>query len=895
MKQHIALASAVLFERAQHGALGDAEAAGYTSAPPQDGLPTNLPAQAADVLLAHNRIRDPRLHPQGPSDCLWIAERDWIYRLELPAVQTAGHQRVHLHCLGIDTIADLYLDGRKIAESRNLYLPLRVDVTAALRRAPAASVLVIHVHSPHAWIARQEFPDAWKGRVHPNRLLRKPHEDFNSFNGAFPFFTPTGVFDEIRLEIVDTVELADLEVRQRHGEPGAAVDLALVAELAGDTSAASVAFTVHAPDGTLLGTVDAACAPDGGTPGAARAEAAFRIDQPALWWPLGYGEQPLYTVTATVASAGEPRDTRRRHIGLRTFELDASFQLRVNRVPVKLWGANLAPLEQFTHVWPRERVERLLDLAVNARCVTLRVWGPGAPYGDNLYDACDRRGILVWAEFHHTWGMYPETPAYTAQCRAEAEHQVRRLRHHASIFLWCGANEVHMGAGLSQPGQRVLSAELYHTVYREVCSRLDPSRFYHPDSPFGGAFPNDPDQGDTHGYTHFWFVRGCDYPVILTENARWSPPSLRTLRRYIPDPADVWPDGFVSRIRHRRAPATGPGSPSAGLGNDGKVDTRDIHDGGLLPPAWQRLGKDGNITNRRAGPIGDFYDTGDTPEGLIHRIGSAHALFVRREVERLRRGRPAAFASQPRRTQGHYWWRLNGTWPLIESELIDYLLEPKIAYYALRRAQAPLLLSFEFGDRIHLWVTNDSASDVHGTVTFRLLDMHGGAPSHTLQRRLTATAGRSDIALDLDALGMFRRELILAATFSGEDGTQLAETIDFASEERCLVFPDARLRIEQTGPDTLAISTDTFARSVELTGAAPDGDAFGWDFADNHVDILPGATHHVRLLGRHRTGRVTARSFFGSSAAVLDLRPTSSGTGENAGARTSFPLPPGVS
>jgi hypothetical protein len=892
MKQSHPLSSALLFERAAHGPLSAAELAQHAAAPAASCLAATLPAQAADVLLAHGRIRDPRFYPEGPRDCLWIAERDWIYRLEIPAVALAElsatpGRRVFLHCLGLDTLADLYLDGARIADSRDMYLPLRVDITEQLRARAAASpassstaaapVLLVHFHSPHAWIAAQPLPAAWEGRVHANRLLRKPHEDFNSFNGAFPYFTPTGIYDEVRIEFVDTAELVHLDIEQRLDTGHAAADLVVAAELAGVLSADTrVRFTVRAPDGAVVASAESAPAaspaPASLAPGAtATATARLRVESPALWWPLGYGDQPLYEITAELVHSERKLDRLSRRIGLREFALGTDFHLRVNGVPVKLWGANLAPLEQFSHVWPAERVSRLLDHVVNAHCVTLRLWGPGAPYGDNLYDECDRRGILVWSEFYHTWGMYPDTPNYYALCRAEAEQQVRRLKHHASVFMWCGGNEVHMGSDLSQPGERVISRELYHAIYPEVCRRLDPSRYYHIDSPVGGAFPNDPDHGDTHGYTHFWFVRGCDYPLILTENARWSPPGLKTLRRYIPDPAAVWPEGFVSRVRHRRAPASGPGSPSSGLNNDGKVDARDIHEGGLLPPAWQRLGKDGNITNGRAGPIGDFYDTGDTPEGLIHRHGSAHALFMRREIERLRRGRPAALAAQPRRTQGHYWWRLNGTWPLIETELIDYLLEPKMAYYAFRRAQAPLLLSYEFGDRIHLWLTNDTARDAHGTVRFELLRMGGGAPVQTIERRFTAVAGRSDIVTDLDALGMFRRDLVLSARFLADDGAVLADTTDFAYQERNIVFPDARLSLRTAGPDAIVVSTDTFARCVELAGAAPDGDAFGWDFEDNFFDLRPGEEKRVRLRGRHRRGTVTARGFFCTEGASLGL------------------------
>ncbi len=866
MKQLIPLsADSALFERAAHGPLTCAEVQTLLAAKAEDGLSTPLPAQVADVLLAHGRITDPR-RPDGAKDCTWIPERDWTYRIPFDRPDSAPGTRCYLHCLGLDTLADLYLNGTLLGSARDMYLPLRLDVSDQLL---PSNVLLVHFHSPTHWVASQTMDPAWQGLVHPNRLLRKPHEDFNSFNGAFPCFTPVGIFAAVQLELVPHLELTDTHFSCKLSPTHDWAELSVTSTWASTTTPptpAHLRLRLLGPNGQCVFETDTAC-----PSGSSSLTTKFRLEAPDLWWPRGYGAQPLYQLIAELHSGDQLYDRLVRVIGLRELTMLSDFALRVNGVPVKLWGANLAPLEQFTHVWPGERIPRLLDLVENAGMVTLRLWGPGAPYGDNLYDECDRRGILLWSEFPHTWGMYPDTPEYYALCQAEAEHHVRKLRHHPSIFMWCGGNEVHMGSELTHPGRPLLSWELYHQIYPEVCSRLDPTRYYHIDSPLGGDFANDPDQGDSHGYTHFWFVRGCDYPVILTENARWSPPELKTLRRYIPEPEKLWPTGFVSRIRHRRAPASGPGSPSTGLNNNGRLDQRDFHDGGLIPPAWQLLGKDGNITNGRAGPLGDFYDTGDTPEGLIYRLGSAHSLFIRREVERLRRGRPAHQAGQPRRTQGHYWWRLNGTWPLIDSEVIDYLLEPKMAYYALARAHAPVLLSFEFGDRIHLWLTNDTPKDLQGTVRIDLLPQTSQSPVQSLLRRFTALAGRSDPVLNLDSFGMFRRELVLRATFFDDHGQELAHCLDFADAERNLIFPDPQLSLRAEGADAFVVKTDLFARSIELQGQSPSGDDFGWDFSDNHFDLAPGEEKLIRLRGQHRHGTLTARARWGSASSRLLL------------------------
>lgn len=859
-------------------------------------IPVRRLGQVADVLLDAGRIADPRRLDKA-REALWISEKDWVYRCAFRAAEPSG-DAAFLRCRGLDAVADVYLNGERVAEHRDMYLELRADVTGRLR---PENVLLVHFHSPQAWLAAQPWDAHWDGNVHRNRLLRKPHEDFNSFNGAFPYFTPIGIYGDVVLETPDKAELGDLDLDCELGEGYGRADVRVrcpVLSVRGGNP--EVRIVVLDPDDQEIASTmrDAPCRTDSAGRQPLDFDLSLRVPSPRLWWPLGYGGQPLYTVVAELRVDGEVVDRLAKRIGFRDVRMGDDFDLTCNGVHVKLWGANLGPLEQFTHVWPKTRVRRLVDLAVNAHCVALRFWGPGAPYGDDLYEACDRAGILVWSEFHHTWGAYPDRPEFLAQCTAEAEAHVRRYKHHPCVFLWCGGNEVHLGVDLTRPGTPVLGSELYYARYAAVCRRLDPRRHYHVDSPIGGAFPNDPLVGDTHGYTHLWFVRGCDYPVMITENARWSPPMLATLRQYIPDAAQFWPDGFASRIRHRRPPQ--PPSPetaqtSAVQGNDGAILWRDIHADGLLPPAWQLLGKHGNVTNGRAGPIGDFYDTGDTPEGLVYRLGSAHGEFIRRDVERFRRGNVARDAGNPRRTMGHFWWRLNGAWPQIDSEVVDYLLEPKMAYYALARAYAPVLLSFEFGDHIHLWLTNDSAAVASGTVIFQSLPMDGQAPVFETKRHVDVAPGESWVVLSLDEAGMFKRDLVLYARLVDDAGRVLARVNDFADVERNLVFPDAALVLEQTEPDRFSVATDRFARCVHLSGyaageadpnapgsdfSAPDfalqPDAwrsFGWDFSDNDFDLAPGETREVRLLGRHRVGTLEAKGWWCSRAAGLVLDP----------------------
>jgi hypothetical protein len=326
--------------------------------------------------------------------------------------------------------------------------------------------------------------------------------------------------------------------------------------------------------------------------------------------------------------------------------------------------------------------------------------------------------------------------------------------------------------------------------------------------------------------------------VLFTENIRLAPPLVKTLRRYVGDDA-LWPEGFAG--------------------------TCDSPDDPPFPPAWMALTLDRklgeNFLRVRAGEIGDFYDTVRTPEGQIYRWGQGQAVYIRQCVERLRRGRPLSEAEGPRRCNGHFWWKLNAAWPMIYSDLIDYYQEPTMGFYAMRRAYAPLLLSLEIGDWITLWLVNDTGNDFEGTVRFELRNGRGLAVIKQREAPISCPAGASRPVLDLRELGMLSRASPLCAWLYDGDGSLRAQSVQITGKERQIRFPEARLTLRPTAGGVI-VTTDLFARCIELQGTGPDGDAFGWWFDDNFFDLLPGEEKRVRVLGRKKAGIITARAFW---------------------------------
>jgi hypothetical protein len=259
---------------------------------------------------------------------------------------------------------------------------------------------------------------------------------------------------------------------------------------------------------------------------------------------------------------------------------------------------------------------------------------------------------------------------------------------------------------------------------------------------------------------------------------------------------------------------------------------------------------------------------------LVYRLGMAEGLYYQDTVERQRRGRPAGDQSERRCCGGYIVWKYNDSWPQVYSAKVDFFLEPYHAYYALRRAYAPVMLSFDIGTFICLWVVNDSAQTVSGTVRIQLYHLEQNEFRKEILRTVTVAPGKSKVVVRLDQAGIraFRKEHILFATMSDKSGTVLARANAFADIERRLTFPEAKLDVRvQNG--ALVITTDKFARAVHLEGDA-NGDAFGWFFEDNYFDLLPGENKTVRILGHHPQGRITARARYSPQETAVDWTKT---------------------
>jgi len=795
-------------------------------------LTARMPRQVHELLLEAGYIADPAGHG-GAEACRWVAEWDWVYERTFAYVPEAAGERAYLHFKGLDTLADIYLNGELLARHDNMYLPLRVEVTGKLQ---PENELVIRFRSVHEYLKNVTLPPEWEGKIKAYRLLRKSEHDFSMYLGPKPYLTRVGVYDKVLLETADGPEIGEIDLRVALSEDGSRGTVALKLSGAGFTANAAAVVEVRDPEGRLAASHAGSL--EEKADGDWRFACELAVDRPRLWWPRGYGDQPLYEVSAAIYAGEAPADRQTRRIGFRRVVMEKPFDFVINGKRVKLWGAMSAQLQGITHCWDHEKAKRLFDRLENANMNAQRVWGGCDRYDDAFYDEADRRGILIWQEFFHDYGMFPDTEAYREQCRREAAFQVMRLKHHPSILFWCGGNECFMGAEYDHPGEPYIGGEIFLEDYKTICETLDPDRYYHINSPWGGRFCNDPLTGDTHSYTNTWYVPGADYPVLIAEEIRTSPPSVKSFLRFMGEER-AWPKDY-----------------------SGLTTSRDRYP---WPETWtERTTTFGWL---KIPPIEQFYDA-DSLEAAVYRFGAAHGLYLRRIIENNRRGKPSTSPEGERICKGHFVCRWNDSWPVIYGSMLDYYDEPYIPYYSVKRAYAPVLISFDVSDFIYLWVVNDSPNEVEGLLTARLFDPDTNRfVLGEVAVQVRVPAGESLLATDLNAFGQFSRRYVLFAQLTGRNGEVLARTNDFVDIERHLRFPEAKLSLAVEG-DTLVVTCDKFARCVELVGNE-DGDEFGWLFEDNYFDLLPGEVKRVRIFGRHAGGTISAKAYYSPHVAQI--------------------------
>lgn len=723
-------------------------------------------------LLRAGAIVDPYI---GDNEKLvqWVDRARWEYAVDFELPHIAS-ERIDLVFERIDTFGRVELDGALLGETANMFHPHRFDVRDRIGRRNALRVLFA---SPVGEVRREEarlgtLP--WLNTPDPFNFARKSAYHFG-WDWA-PTLAGCGL-GRVWIEAWDGPRVIAVRPLVREATSARAV-VEVHVDLEGDASC-----LVELRRGSDRVTASG------------RGPLSLAIDSPALWWPRGFGAQPLYELAVTAGA-----DRVETTTGIRSIALDTdsgAFTLRVNDEPIFCKGANFVPEDCFyTRATEPARYDARLAQACDANMNMLRVWGGGFYESDAFYERCDRLGLLVWQDFLFACACYPEEEPHRSRVEAEARHQVARLARHPSLVLYNGCNENLWGYydwSWQEPTKgRTWGAGYYFDLLPRICAELDPSRPYWPASPYSGAWnpPNPPHPNDSAaGNRHVWELwSGTEHPVIGKETPRFvsefgfqGPPTFALLERAM----------------------TAPGSP-------------------LLQHQKSERGEAQSHALARA-----FFGEPDSVEREHHVRQVAQARAVAALIEWFRVLRPT--------NMGALFWQLNDAWPAMSWSAIDYDGRKKPLWYAVRRAFADRMLCFQpsapGASELSLHLVNDLRGPVATTVVIERVAFDG--------RRLAASAaelrvGAASVArIPIEGVllpGDPTRELLVATS-------ELGRAFHFFRPDKDLALPSPAIELEIG--DRVRLTARTLIRDAVFHVDRLDPTA---ELADQLLTLLPGET-----------------------------------------------------
>jgi beta-mannosidase len=778
-------------------------------------LPATVPGGVHTDLMAVGRISDPFVGDEEMR-VQWVAESDWTYRRTF-VVDAAllGEDRVYLVCDGLDTLAAVTLNGRLLGSAENMFRRYEWEVKSLLREGE--NDLAIDFPSPVGYVTRLQDARPMRGvsqAIPGGPYLRKAPCQFGWDWG--PMLPPIGIWQDIRLEGRSVARLSDIHLRQHHE---------------GDDIVLSVKVDVERWRGLSLTVVLRVTHPDGKTqessvqlePGVQAAQIPMNVERPQLWWPNGYGDQPLYEVAVELLAEHAVGDRRTYQVGLRTLELrrepdrwGESFTFVVNGVPIFCKGSNWIPADSFPTRIGDDHLEHLIRSTAKTHQNMLRVWGGGFYEGERFYDLCDRYGILVWQDFVFSCSAYPlDDRAFLENVRIEVVENIRRLRHRASLALWCGNNEMEWG-WVSWDWDRPEAADLkaaydqfYHHILPKWCAAEDPDTPYWPSSPSSGEpfqDPNAQERGDAH-YWDVWHGRRPftayrdQFPRFMSEFGFQSLPPLKTIATYAEE--KDWNMTSYVMEHHQRS--------------------------------W-------NGNGLMVSQMTDSFRMPSSFSSLVYLSMVLQAEGIRYGVEHWRRNMD--------RVSGTLYWQTNDCWPVASWSSLDYFGRWKALHYAARRFYAPLMLSIEDeGTWMAVHVTSDLTEPWGGTVRWSLETLGGEVLVDGIEEVLAAPLSSTKVcsldfvnriagsATALEA-GNPRNVVFVAELWQGDERTAIKVAPLVPNKHLELVEPDLSVDvIVQDDQLVCQVTAQSLARFIELSLTGAD---VVW--SDNYFDVPVGRT-----------------------------------------------------
>ena len=792
---------------------------------------TKVPGTVYGTWLEHGAMEDPYWR-DCEDDALAMMEGEYEYETTLPFCEELMSCRaIRLKFEGIDTLADIYFNGNHLGVADNMHRVWEYPVKSLAAESGGVNTIRVRFHSPLSFIKEAYEKSPYDGSPEAMQgfpLLRKSHCSFGWDWG--PRLPDAGLFRPVSLVGVEQAEIRDVWIRQIHREGTVSLSCDIAVESVCDT-VCTCELKVTGPKGDT--SVSQLQRKNDGFFG------GIVIDNPELWWPNGYGSQPLYRVEAVLKANGEIQDIQSRMVGLRTMKVNTGadeygsrFAHEVNGVEIFAMGADYIPEDCIRGRVNRERTRTLLEHCRDCNFNVIRVWGGGYYPDDFFYDLCDELGLIVWQDFMFACAVYPLTPEFEANVTAEIRDNVRRIRHHACLGLWCGNNEMEMFLANNQwvrkPLQKTEYLIMNERIIPELLRQYDPDTFYWPSSPSsGGDFdsPNDPDRGDVH-YWEVWHggLPFTDYRNYyfryLSEFGFQSFPAVKTIEQFTaPEDRNIF--SYVMEKHQKNA------------GANGKI--------------LQYMSQ--------------MYLYPESLELLVYVSQLLQAEAIRYGVEHFRRNRG--------RCMGCVYWQLNDCWPVASWSSIDYYGRWKALHYFAKRFFAPVLLSCEEEGALsssmnvneenrrirktaRFCVTNETRERITGVIRWSLRD----ASSRIHQQGQYCVEAEPLSVCSFPQMEFteadMRRWYLSYELWIGDRRVSHGSSLFVPPKH--FEFEDPQLEVWQEG-EMVCIRSSAFAKGVELGNK--DGDLL---LSDNYFDMDAGV-ERVRVMQGSMEG-LSVRSIY---------------------------------
>lgn len=805
--------------------------------------PATVPGVVHTDLLQNKIIEDPffRLNERGLQ---WIDKEDWVYETCFTlAADMMRKENMELVFEGLDTYADVYLNDECILKADNMFRCWSIPVRQYIREEN--NILKVYFHSPvkidvPKWDALPYQYPASNDQSENGGLFNKKISIFARKAGYHygwdwgPRLVTSGIWRPVYIRAWSDLRINDVFIEQKEVGAGRAV-IAGHVELDADKDMNGVLVTItDEVTGRVLGEWQADL-----KRGTNRVTVDFVLHKPKLWWSNGLGEPFLYRFRTDIIAGGELLDSKTERVGIRSLKVvhqpdkdGHTFYIELNGRPVFAKGANYIPSDNFLpRVTPENYKRTILD-AAGVNMNMLRVWGGGIYENDVFYDLCDEYGIMIWQDFMFACSMYPAEGALLDNIHQEAVDNVKRLRNHACIALWCGNNECQdawLGWGWKCEIERqnkeyadkiwAQYRQQYHVTLPGVVREYAPGTFYWPSSPF--AFEGEM-SGTTDGDRHYWSVWHGKAPIsdydseksrFFSEYGFQSFPEFESVKRYAPYPED-WDIRSEVMMSHQR-------------GGD--------HANGLIETY---------LLNEYKKPR-DF-------RAFLYMNHVLQGDAIKTAIESHRRQMPY--------NMGTLFWQHNDCWPVASWASRDYYGRWKAQHYYVRKAYDDILISpVVEGDDLKVYAVSDRLENTSGRLQLQVCQFDGTVVHHWGKSvGISGNDSRVCFSAPLAKLleGANRGTVYVRVDYTDKSG-RVYHNNYCLGKQKDMDYPKVDLQTEVRsieGGYEVTVSADKFARAVCLSVA--DNESV---YSDNYFDVQPKSSVQVQV----RT-RLSAEAFNGS-------------------------------